>query len=317
LKKTWEENLRNLSKELIEKLSTISNVEVPQKDPEKQKMYNTLRDTFDAFDKDGSAQLGYEEYRDAWKFLNRPGDESVIKMTFDSVDVDGSGLVEWTEFVFSLMGEEALEYGTLADLEVLNKLLVDTAGLLQHMRDDLIEAKGNDEERAKRNADLRGRMKKMKGQMGNSIGKLMNKMLSIMGQDPRDFLTDDQINRLLVKTFQKFDKDGSGKMEKPEFRKAWEFLGLDGSSDEQNRAFEKVDIDASGVVELDEFISAIKDSRATELSLTLLLENMDGELQGLDDIFATYRTKLDEARLAAEAGQVDAELRYKNFSTNC
>merc|ERR1712238_44134 len=118
LKKTWEENLRNLSKELIAKLSTISSVEVPQKDPEKQKMYNTLRDTFDAFDKDGSAQLGYEEYRDAWKFLNRPGDESVIQNTFNSVDVDGSGLVEWTEFVFSLMGEEALEYGTLADMEV-------------------------------------------------------------------------------------------------------------------------------------------------------------------------------------------------------
>ena len=38
-----------------------------------------LFETFNAFDKDGSAQLGYAEYKDAWKFLNRPGDDSVIK----------------------------------------------------------------------------------------------------------------------------------------------------------------------------------------------------------------------------------------------
>ena len=46
-----------------------------------------------------------------------------IKQTFDSVDVDGSGLVEWAEFAFSLMGEKPLQFRTLADLEILNELL--------------------------------------------------------------------------------------------------------------------------------------------------------------------------------------------------
>ena len=30
-------------------------------------------------------QLGFPEYKEAWKFLNRPGDEADIKNCFDSV----------------------------------------------------------------------------------------------------------------------------------------------------------------------------------------------------------------------------------------
>merc|ERR1712007_5837 len=104
LKKTWEENIRKMSKEIIHKLAEMSDMEIPQKDPVMEQQYQTLKDTFDAFDKDGSAELGYEEYVEAWRFLNRPGTDRDIKRTFDSVDVDGSGLVEWSEFAFSLMG---------------------------------------------------------------------------------------------------------------------------------------------------------------------------------------------------------------------
>ena len=75
--------------------------------------YKTLKDTFNAFDADGSAELGFPEYREAWKFLQRPGDDNEIKMYFDSVDVDGSGLIEWSEFAFSLMGEDANNFGPL------------------------------------------------------------------------------------------------------------------------------------------------------------------------------------------------------------
>ena len=114
MKKQWEENLRLLSRELIDKLSSISNKPVPKRDENKEKMYSTLRDTFNAFDKDGSAELGYSEYMEAWKFLNQPGTERDIKRTFDSVDVDGCGFCEWNEFAFSLMGEDALQFGALA-----------------------------------------------------------------------------------------------------------------------------------------------------------------------------------------------------------
>ena len=66
-----------------------------------------MKDTFNAFDKDGSLELGYEEYRDSWKFMSRPGDDNEIKQAFDVIDVDGTGLVEFSEYLFSLMGEKA------------------------------------------------------------------------------------------------------------------------------------------------------------------------------------------------------------------
>merc|ERR1711879_1048427 len=114
-----------------------------------------------------------------------------------------------------------------------------------------------------------------------------------MGQDPRDLLTDAQIEKLLNGTFDKFDKNGSGQLEKPEFRKAWEFLGLVGAVEEMNEVFDKVDTDNSGIISRSEFKAAILDSRSTELSLTVLLNNMDGQLEGLEDVFAQYRIKLE------------------------
>ena len=45
------------------------------------------------------------------------------KQAFDSVDVDGTGLVDFDEFVFSIMQEKALKYGTLAEMERLKELL--------------------------------------------------------------------------------------------------------------------------------------------------------------------------------------------------
>ena len=90
-------------------------------------------------------------------------------------------------------------------------------------------------------------------------------------------------------------------------------MGLEGSVDEQNRAFDNVDVDKSGIVDRDEFKSAIKDSRATELSLTVLLQAMDGELEGFDDIFSTYKTKLEEAKKKAQMNLLDSEEAFKRF----
>merc|ERR1712178_436472 len=123
MKREWELRVADLTKEIISKLATISKVEVPKKNPQDERVYNTLVDTFNAFDKDGSGELGFPEYTEAWKFLNRPGGPSEIKQTFDSVDVDGSGMVAIEEFVLSLMGKKAMNFGALADLEVLNTLL--------------------------------------------------------------------------------------------------------------------------------------------------------------------------------------------------
>ena len=71
MKRAYEDNVAKNTREIIVKLSTVSGRDVPQKDPEGEKLYQTLKDTFNAFDNDGSAELGYPEYVEAWRFLNR------------------------------------------------------------------------------------------------------------------------------------------------------------------------------------------------------------------------------------------------------
>merc|ERR1711879_824782 len=151
----------------------------------------------------------------------------------------------------------------------------------------------------------------MKKEMGNSMGGMVKKMMGIFGLDPRDLLTDEQIDQLLVATFNKFDKDGSGQLELPEFHKAWSFLGLKGDAAEVDAAFRGVDVDSSGIVERPEFIRAIKNSRLAELSLTVLLEQMDGHLEGLESFFDDYKAKVEEANWQSAAHLDSQEAAYK------
>ena len=92
-------------------------------------------------------------------------------------DIDGTGLVEWNEFAFSLMGEKALNFGALADLETLDRLLVETSDIMGGLRDALIESKESDKERSERNAEMRDRMTKMKSDMNSQMSGVINKMM--------------------------------------------------------------------------------------------------------------------------------------------
>ena len=170
MKREWEVRVSEFTSEIISKLSAIS--------------------------KNSSGELGLPEYGEAWKFLGRGGNEDEIKKAFDSVDIDGSGLVAIEEFVMSLMGKKAMNFGALADLEILVKLLDETSGLLAGLQADLGDAKMSVEARAKRNAEPQERTEHMKKDMGESMVNVIGKMLSIMGQNPEDILTEEEINKL-------------------------------------------------------------------------------------------------------------------------
>lgn len=167
------------------------------------------------------------------------------------------------------------------------------------MSADLKDSAAAQAVRAKDNAALRERLEGMKGEMNGKIGSIMSKMMGIMGADPMELMTDEEIDRLLGATFEKFDYDKSGQLEKPEFIKAWEFLGLKGSVDQITRSFDKVDVDSSGIVDRREFIMAIRDSRLAELSMGVLVEKMDGHLEGLEAFFSDYKRRADEAKKEA------------------
>merc|ERR1712037_614009 len=133
------------------------------------------------------------------------------------------------------------------------------------------------------------------------------------GLDPTDILTDEEINKLLTATFKKFDTDNSKRLEKPEFMEAWQFLGLKGSEREILNAFDDVDTDSSGFVDLQEFVKAIKSNRSTELSLSVLLTQMDGHLEGMDGFFANYNYKLEEQKKLAAERMASQEEKFRVF----
>jgi len=67
-----------------------------------------------------------------------------------------------------------------------------------------------------------------------------------------------------------------------------------GSDLEIRNAFKSVDTDNSGKVDKREFVSAIRESRVEELGMSVILQQMDGHLGGMEDIFADYKKKLEE-----------------------
>merc|ERR1719210_2969178 len=90
MKKKFDQQLKEQSKTLKEALESLLDEKLVETDPEEAAFFERLRDTFNAFDGDGSGELQFPEYVEAWKFLNQPGGEQQMKQAFDSVDVDNS-----------------------------------------------------------------------------------------------------------------------------------------------------------------------------------------------------------------------------------
>ena len=98
-----------------------------------------------------------------------------------------------------------------------------------------------------------------------------------------------------------------------EFHKAWEFLGLEGTADEVDKAFDGVDTDKSGKIDRREFTWAISSARLPELSMNVIMEQMGGQLEGLEDIFSDYKRKLEESRKAALENMKNSEGKFLDF----
>merc|ERR1712131_229404 len=268
MKKEMEEQLEAKMQIVIGRLQEISGRQGEMSDEHKKltDYYKTLKDTFNAFDGDGSGELQYPEYVEAWKFLKQPDDADLIKKSFDGVDYDNSGYIEWSEFVFSIMKEDAGKVGPLDDVDATIR-----AGTRA-----LAETQESVEERQRRNAKLKEKMKNLRGDMNNELNKLMGSLGVV--SEGEDFFNEENIAKALEDAFHKFDKDKSGWLRFTEFARAWEDLGLGNREDEIMRAYYKVDEDRSGSIELKEFMDAIQGEKLDELNMNLLFSKMGKEL---------------------------------------
>ena len=142
------------------------------------------------FDADGSRQMGLPEYIESMRFLGKRESDEVLTQAFRSVDVDNSGQIDWPEYVFSVLGSKAAQYGTLARMEELSTLLDSAAGLLDNLRRSLAESQASQAARAKRNAQLLERMKNMKNDSNKQVSAVFNKMFALSGKDPTVMLSE-------------------------------------------------------------------------------------------------------------------------------
>eukprot|EP00494_Astrolonche_serrata_P031798 UN32067 len=123
------------------------------------------------------------------------------------------------------MGEKALKYGTLADLEKLTKLLGGVLKDYAMIQDTLADVRGNNDRRAENNKALKARLENMKSDVQSTVNGLIAKMMNVK---PEDVLSESEIDHHLETAFNKFDKDNSGELGQWEFTQAWVFLGLKG-----------------------------------------------------------------------------------------
>jgi Ca2+-binding EF-hand superfamily protein len=170
--------LMQRSNELMEKLEGVNSDAQADKDTEGASFYKQLNETFDAFDKDGSGELAFPEYTAAWRFLNQPGSSTDIRNAFNSVDVDRSGLVDRDEFILSIMGPKANDFGPIADMDRLDSLMDGLLALIERHGAELADLSKSGAERDAENARILARMKNQKNQLSAGMTKIMKSMMA-------------------------------------------------------------------------------------------------------------------------------------------
>eukprot|EP00492_Amphilonche_elongata_P004875 TRINITY_DN5277_c0_g1_i1.p1 TRINITY_DN5277_c0_g1~~TRINITY_DN5277_c0_g1_i1.p1 ORF type:complete len:114 (+),score=26.73 TRINITY_DN5277_c0_g1_i1:40-342(+) len=94
-------------------------------------------------------------------------------------------------------------YGVLADMEDLQRLLSNTVSEYTILRDTLQEVRADNDVRAERNQKLRQKLTSMRAEVGAQMNGLISDLL---GVDPKDVLTDAEIKKHLTTAFNKFEQ---------------------------------------------------------------------------------------------------------------
>merc|ERR1712048_1114334 len=127
--------------------------------------------------------------------LNLPGDATAAKRAFDSVDVDSNGNVDLNEFLYSIMGEEAKNYGYFADLEILQVLLAKlVAGEDKKALELLGQAQKTNEAKDIQIKQLQAELERIRNsEGGSSFNDLIQRMMFKCGVTRIGPLTQDEL----------------------------------------------------------------------------------------------------------------------------
>jgi len=242
-----------------------------------------LTDAFNKFDYTGDGRLSYKEFSEAWRDLGLKGSGEELRDAFNVVDSDKSGLVDVHEF------KTAIKDNRLTELNM--NVLLDAMGVQLGSIADRFGAFSATQSRR------RAQRKTMEATLADRLSECVTQLCAITGR-PRD-MEKAEINREMRETFDKFDRNGSGELNLEEYKKAWKFLGKEGTDADITSAFTGVDIDNSGYIEWDEFVFSLQGEEAMKYGL---LADMEVMLALLGEISS------DLSELRGERSDVQKEL---------
>merc|ERR1719210_1150212 len=104
-------------------------------------------------------------------FLNQPGSDDDVKKAFNSVDVDRSGLVDRDEFVLSIMGPAANDFGPIADMDRMDALINGLMKLIESRRAELEELASTEQSSKVEREELKTRMKNQRAELTQGMSQ--------------------------------------------------------------------------------------------------------------------------------------------------
>ena len=107
-----------------------------------------------------------------WVLGQRGTDKDAI-LAFERTDIDNSGYIDWNEFLFSILGDDAGDYGLVADLDTVMKLVTEVS----RSYDDLLI-------KSEMFTKLDRNMGRFKNEMGDNLKLCLRQIMQMNNNDP-------------------------------------------------------------------------------------------------------------------------------------
>ncbi|XP_077989345.1 uncharacterized protein LOC144443678 [Glandiceps talaboti] len=256
---------RPLSDERLEKRMTMTD-----KDGDGKIQYEGLKASFDKFDVDGNGKIDSKELGNVLRSLGQNPSEADVEELIKKLDTDGSGTVEFEEFITVLTPivkvpqckEDVREAFKVFDVDGSGYI---TANEFRHVMYTLLGRPLSDERLEKRmtmtDKDGDGKIQYEGPQtrlvqieliLWSSPGAFKG---NYHGNAPVRLIVDARILFIgLKRAFGKFDVDGNGKIDSKELGNVLKSLGQNPSESDVEELIKKFDTDESGTVEVEEFV---------------------------------------------------------------
>ena len=227
----------------------------------RQRSFRALLGAFRAQDHDRSGRFELPEFALALKALNLDLEDDDIAAVFASLDADGSGVLELSEFMNAMLAEPSADEARWLRLGIGKQQLQPAQGVpsIQKTRH---EETSFTRELADSHSVTRGRARPVSAPVGRAalrastglptgrpVETVMHLLRNYFGARP---------NTALVGAFREQDQDRSGRFSVLEFKAALRALNVDVTEGEAEDVFRHLDADGSGVLELSEFVNAMK-----------------------------------------------------------